>query len=80
MRYCDDKRYLSFKNWFKKDNRSIFGLDFVYNKVPNELILFDYDAYLKNGVDFRSEYKYFFFGFILLKFFYSFIVVISEIA
>ena len=52
MRYCDDKRYLSFKNWFKKDNRSIFGLDFVYNKVPNELILFDYDAYLKNGVDF----------------------------
>ena len=52
MRYCDDKRYLSFKNWFKKDNRSIFGLDFVYNKVPNELILFDYDAHLKNGVDF----------------------------
>lgn len=52
MRYCDDSRYLSLKNWFNKNNRSIFGLDFVYNKVPNELILFDYDAYIKNGVDF----------------------------
>ena len=47
MRYCDDKRYLSLSNLFKKDNRSLFGLDFVYNTVPNKLIPFDYNTYDK---------------------------------
>lgn len=50
MRYCDDKRYLWFFNIFKKNNRSIFGLDFAFNTVPNKLIPFDYDAYDKYGV------------------------------
>ena len=33
MRYCNDPRYLSNKNILDKNNRSIFGLDFVYNTV-----------------------------------------------
>ena len=47
MRYCNDPRYLSNKNILDKNNRSIFGLDFVYNTVPNKLVLFDYDTYDK---------------------------------
>lgn len=67
MRYCDDKRYLSLYNLFNRENRSIFGLDFVYNTVPNKLILFDYDTYDKfpggflcvmtNVLSGRPEYK-----------------------
>ena len=45
MRFCNDPRYLSNKNILKKDNRSLFGLDFVYNIVPNKLVIFDYDTY-----------------------------------
>lgn len=41
--YRNDPRYMGLRN-FRKE-RSIFGLDFAYNKIPNELILFDWDTY-----------------------------------
>ncbi|PWI26504.1 patatin family protein [Kurthia sibirica] len=52
--YRNDKRYLGMRNFIKE--KSIFGLDFAYNIVPNELDLFDwetyynYDGILKFGV------------------------------
>ncbi|WP_347792255.1 patatin family protein [Solibacillus sp. CAU 1738] len=41
--YRHDKRYMGINNFFKE--RSLFGLDFAYNVIPNELDLFDWDTY-----------------------------------
>lgn len=43
QKYRNDKRYLSFRNYFKC--RSMFGLDFVFGELPNTLCVFDYDTY-----------------------------------
>ncbi|BCJ99492.1 patatin-like phospholipase family protein [Anaerocolumna chitinilytica] len=40
-----DKRYISTRNLIKC--RSLFGLDFVYDEVPNKLFPFDWDTFLK---------------------------------
>lgn len=45
--YRNDKRYLATRNLIKQ--RSIFGLDFVYDQVPNELNKFDWDTYQSYG-------------------------------
>ena len=45
MRYANDKRYMGAGNFLRKDNRSYFGLKFVYETIPNELIPFDYETY-----------------------------------
>ena len=42
-RYRNDKRYLSPGNYLKC--RSIFGLDFVFDTIPNELLPFDWDTF-----------------------------------
>lgn len=44
-KYGNDKRYLSFGNLFKPKNRSIFGIKFSFEDMPNKYIPFDYDAY-----------------------------------
>ena len=41
--YRNDKRYLGLKNFFSC--HSIFGLDFVFNDIPNNLLPFDMDTY-----------------------------------
>lgn len=46
--YRNDKRYLSVKNFFKC--KSLFGLDFIFDEIPNKLSPFDMDTFLKyNG-------------------------------
>ena len=45
MKYRNDKRYLGLSNMIDKDNKSIYGLEFSYETIPNELNLFDYDAF-----------------------------------
>ena len=35
-----------------KDNKSIYGLEFSYETIPNELNLFDYDAFKQYKGDF----------------------------
>lgn len=42
-KFRHDKRYIGKRNLFKQ--HSIFGLDFVYDKVPNELVRFDWETY-----------------------------------
>lgn len=42
-KYRNDKRYMSKRNLMKQ--RSIFGLDFVYDEVPNQLEPFDWNTY-----------------------------------
>lgn len=45
MRYANDKRYMGKGNLLKRDNRSYFGIKFVYETIPNELVPFDYETY-----------------------------------
>lgn len=45
LKYCHDKRYMGIHNLFDRHNRSYYGLKFSYETIPNELILFDYDAF-----------------------------------
>lgn len=37
--------YLSFRNYFK--NRQLFGMDFIFDKIPNVIVPFDFDAFNK---------------------------------
>ncbi len=41
--YRNDKRYLSARNYVKQ--RSVFGVDFVFDTIPNELLPFDWDTF-----------------------------------
>lgn len=43
--YANDPRYVGVGNLFNPRNRSLFGLKFAYEDVPNGLIPFDYDAF-----------------------------------
>ena len=45
--YANDKRYMSLRNLLNPNNRSYFGLKFAYERIPNELIPFDYDAFAR---------------------------------
>ena len=44
-RYRHDKRYFGKRNLFK--SRSLFGIDFVFETIPNELMPFDMAAFLR---------------------------------
>lgn len=41
--YRNDKRYLGMRNLIS--SRSVFGIDFVFDTIPNTLIPFDWDTY-----------------------------------
>lgn len=41
-KYRNDKRYLGFRNFFKY--KSLFGLDFVFDEIPNKLSPYNIDA------------------------------------
>ena len=38
-----DPRYLSWRNWLSK--RQLFGMDFIFDEIPNTLVPFDYEAF-----------------------------------
>lgn len=44
-RYAPDKRYMGLGNLLRRDNRSYFGLDFTFRRIPEELVPFDYDTF-----------------------------------
>ncbi|MBN1891342.1 MAG: patatin family protein [Clostridiales bacterium] len=44
-RYRNDKRYFGKRNIFK--SRSLFGVDFVFGTIPNELMPFDTETFLR---------------------------------
>lgn len=46
--YIGDKRYLSLGGMFTKG--SIFGMDFLFEEIPNKLVPFDYDSYYNSGM------------------------------
>lgn len=46
--YIGDKRYLSLGGVFTKG--SIFGMDFLFEEIPNKLVPFDYETYYNSGM------------------------------
>ncbi len=46
-----DKRYSGFSNLFKEG--SYFGMDFLFDLLPNELVPFDYETFYKSPVTFK---------------------------
>ena len=50
--YLSDKRYLSFRSFIK--TRSLFGMDFIFGTIPNELDPFDFEAFLSSPIGFEA--------------------------
>ncbi|MDR2767650.1 MAG: patatin family protein [Treponema sp.] len=50
--YRSDPRYLSIRSFIKTG--SLFGLDFIYDDIPNRLIPFDFKAFYENPARFVS--------------------------
>lgn len=48
--YINDPRYLSYRNLFKE--KSLFGMNFLFDEIPNNLIPFDYEAFNNNEAEF----------------------------
>lgn len=46
MNHRHDKRYLGLRNFFT--DRSLFGIKFVYETIPESVFPFDWDAYMQN--------------------------------
>ena len=51
QRYRNDKRYLGAGNLLK--NKSIFGVEFVFEEIPNNLLPFDWESFAQYDGDFR---------------------------
>lgn len=51
LRFCRDKRYCSFRSLRKTGD--LFGAEFCYETIPQQLDLFDYDAFKANPMEFH---------------------------
>ncbi len=49
-KYCRDKRFVSLRSLITTGD--IYGADFAYNKIPNELDIFDAEAYKSSPMEF----------------------------
>jgi len=45
MKYIPDKRYMGWRYFFKKDNRSYYNIKFVFNELPDKILPFDFETY-----------------------------------
>src|SRR5690625_2786952 len=48
--FIEDKRYISFSNLIK--DREVFGMDFIFDEIPNRLVPFDMDTFYENSEEF----------------------------
>lgn len=44
-RFAPDRRYMGVGNLLNRRNRSYFGLDFTFRRIPEELVPFDYETF-----------------------------------
>jgi len=49
-KYCGDPRFMSFRSWLKTGD--IVGVEFCYHELPDELDIYDHDAFLRNETPF----------------------------
>lgn len=50
-RFAGDWRYMSFRNFLRE--KSLFGMDFIFDEIPNKLVPFDFDTFFNNPCTFR---------------------------
>lgn len=50
IKYVSDPRYISWRNFLK--NRQFFGMDFIFDEIPNKLVPYDYEAFYRNPAEF----------------------------
>ncbi|MEH7332215.1 patatin family protein [Neobacillus drentensis] len=50
IEYASDPRYISWKNYFK--NRQFFGMDFIFDEIPNQHVPYDYEAFYNSSSEF----------------------------
>lgn len=43
--FCNDRRYMGFRNFFVPKNKSYFGIDFTFKIIPQRLKPFDYEKF-----------------------------------
>ncbi|WP_421378923.1 patatin-like phospholipase family protein [Bacillus salacetis] len=48
--FAGNPRYLSWRNYIK--NRELFGMDFVFNEIPNKIVPYDFSAFQQNQSEF----------------------------
>jgi predicted patatin/cPLA2 family phospholipase len=51
--YINDERYFNYSGLIKSDV-SVFGMDFLFNTIPNELDPFDYDTFIESSTTFKA--------------------------
>ena len=49
-KYVGDPRFMSWRSWLKTGD--VVGADFCYRELPDELDIYDHDAFLKNPTPF----------------------------
>lgn len=49
IEYITDKRYISWRNYFKQ--KQLFGMDFIFEEIPNKLVPYHYDEFYANPAD-----------------------------
>lgn len=50
INYTTDPRYMGLNNLIK--SKSFFNMDFIFDEVPNKLVMFDYDTFYKSACKF----------------------------
>lgn len=48
--YASDPRYISWRNYFK--NRQFFGMDFIFDEIPNKHVPYHYDVFYNSPTEF----------------------------
>ncbi|WP_223700459.1 patatin-like phospholipase family protein [Sutcliffiella deserti] len=48
--FIKDSRYLSYRNYWKK--KQLFDMDFIFDEIPNSLVPYDYETFLKRTEQF----------------------------
>ncbi|WP_226034776.1 patatin-like phospholipase family protein [Aquibacillus saliphilus] len=48
--HINDPRFISFRNYVKK--RELFGMDFIFDEIPNQIVPFDYQTFLGGAEQF----------------------------
>lgn len=49
IEYVTDKRYISWRNYVK--HKQLFGMDFIFGEIPDNLVPYDYDEFFTNPAD-----------------------------
>lgn len=52
--YATDPRYMGWRNFLDRENRSFFGMQFSYEEIPNRLIPFDYETFAAYPGEFEA--------------------------